>query len=500
MFELGDILQEAFIMRALLASAMVGIMCGILGCFIILRNMALIGDALSHAILPGVVAGFIIAGGYSTLGFFVGSVIAGLVAALFMTWIQRNVKTQEDAAIGIVFTAMFAIGVMGISYISKQEGIHLDLKDFLFGNILGIADQDLWMTFLVMCFTLISVVAFYRFLFITTFESVVAQTIGISVATVHYFLLLLLSFAVVASLQSVGVILVVAMLITPASTAYLLTHDMKKMILIAAGVGLFSTTAGLLLAIVFDTTPGPAMTVMATLFYLVAVLFAPRRGLVSRYFKRRERQIRILREDVLKQSVRLHERQKLSPENLSERLGMAYKNLRSPVRFLKQNGFLVKDIEGISLTEKGIEKGYDLIRAHRLWESYLVQELGLDVDQIHEDAEKYEHILPESLIEEVAKKLGYPDLDPHGSPIPHKYSGELPNLTSLVVGDRSRISSRQPDHLIRSRLWEMGLVPDLDFEVKALEEGNLKILQGEKMIQVDHALAERIWIAEVVSN
>jgi len=125
-----DILQQEWAIRALLASSMVGLMCGVLGCFIVLRNMALIGDALAHAILPGVVVAFVIVG-YSALGFFVGSVIAGLLTAAGITWIQHNVKTKNDAAIGIVFTAMFALGVIGISGVSR-EGVHLDLKDFLF--------------------------------------------------------------------------------------------------------------------------------------------------------------------------------------------------------------------------------------------------------------------------------------------------------------------------------------------------------------------------------
>jgi ABC-type Mn2+/Zn2+ transport system permease subunit len=125
-------------MRALLASTMVGVTCGILGAFIVLRNMSLIGDALSHAILPGVFVAFIFFG-YNTIGFFFGTVIAGLLFAVAMTWIQQNTKTKNDAVIGIVFTAMFSIGVIGISAISKT-GVHLDLKDFLFGNVLGVAD------------------------------------------------------------------------------------------------------------------------------------------------------------------------------------------------------------------------------------------------------------------------------------------------------------------------------------------------------------------------
>jgi ABC-type Mn2+/Zn2+ transport system permease subunit len=271
--ELIEILQTQWAMRALLASSMVGIMCGVLGCFIVLRNMSLIGDALSHAILPGVVFGFMIAG-YSVLGFFVGSVIAGLLSAVAITWIQQNVKTKNDAAIGIVFTAMFSIGVMGISHLSRTEGVHLDLKDFLFGNVLGVSNEDLYLTGLIGIYVLISIGVFYRYLFATTFQPVIAETMGISVKTVHYFLMLLLSFVVVASLRTVGVILVVAMLITPAATALLLTNRLQRVLVYAGFIGFFSAVSGLILAIIWDTTPGPAMTVVATIIYALAMLFS----------------------------------------------------------------------------------------------------------------------------------------------------------------------------------------------------------------------------------
>jgi ABC-type Mn2+/Zn2+ transport system permease subunit len=215
--DLWQIIQEPWAMRALLASTMVGITCGILGAFIVLRNMSLIGDALSHAILPGVAVAFIFFG-YNTIGFFFGTVIAGLLFAIVMTWIQQNTRTKNDAVIGIVFTAMFSIGVIAISAISKT-GVHLDLKDFLFGNVLGVADQDLWMTGIVMVMVVLSIIVFYRYLFASTFQPTIASTMGIPVRFIHYYLMLLLSFSVVAAMQTVGVILVVAMLITPASTA-----------------------------------------------------------------------------------------------------------------------------------------------------------------------------------------------------------------------------------------------------------------------------------------
>lgn len=485
-----EVFQHEYAIRALLASAMVGIMCGLLGCFIVLRNMSLIGDALSHAILPGVVAGFMIAG-YSVLGFFTGSVIAGLVAAILITWIQRNVKTQEDAAIGIVFTSMFAIGVMGISWLTRQEGVHLDLKDFLFGNVLGISDQDLWMTFMVMSFTLVCVITFYRFFFITTFESVVAQTLGISVSTMHYFLMLLLSFAVVASLQSVGVILVVAMLITPASTAYLLTHRLDRMLVIAALTGFISTTLGLLIAIVFETTPGPAMTVTATFTYLLAVFFSPSRGLLSRYLKRMHKRQRILQEDVLKQTVRLSEKHQLSIPNIGDKLGLSGPKVKQILLQLGKKHLLTLKEGQIELTEKGVQSGYALIRAHRLWETYLVKEMGLSKDQIHENAEKYEHILTGDLLEDLDHKLGHPSEDPHGSPIP---LGKVPvqHLAAVEQGQKVRISRRQMNHLVRSDLWEIGLNPGEEVIIQNIENDYLNLQLQEKEIRLDIELAQKI--------
>ena len=279
MTTLLEVLQQEWAIRALIASSLVGIMCGVLGCFIVLRNMSLVGDALAHAILPGVVFAFVLVG-YSALGFFTGAVIAGLVTAIGITWIQQNVGTKNDAAIGIVFTAMFAIGVMGISAISQQEGVHLDLKDFLFGNILGVSDQDLYITAATTFYVLMSVAVFYRYLFISTFQPVIAQTMGINTKVIHYFLMLLLSFAVVASLQTVGVILVVAMLITPAATALLLSNKLSTVVWLAGFLGFLSAVLGFILAIQLETTPGPAMTVMATVIYLIVVFFAPKSGLV----------------------------------------------------------------------------------------------------------------------------------------------------------------------------------------------------------------------------
>lgn len=480
-------------MRALIASSMVGLMCGVLGCFIVLRNMSLIGDALSHAILPGVVFAFMIVG-YSALGFFVGSVVAGLATAFAITWIQHNVGTRNDAAVGIVFTAMFSIGVMGISWISRNEGVHLDLKDFLFGNVLGVSNQDLVLTSLVAVYVFLSIIVFYRQLFVTTFQPVIAETMGISVKVIHYFLMLLLSFAVVASLQTVGVILVVAMLITPASTALLLSNRLEWVLAISALAGLVSAILGLLLAIVFETTPGPAMAVTATLIYLLAAFFAPRKGMVFKTIQKWKIRRRIKLEDTLKQAFRLQEEGLLSLERIEQQLGLTRRGLRAYLQLLRRRGWLSK--QKLELTPEGVQAAKRLVRAHRLWETYLADRMGLSTEQIHDEAEAYEHHLTDEMLDEVDRVLGFPALDPHGSPIPAKAGLPGLPLSRLPVNGAGRISSRQASEQAMARLWELGLPPGTAFTVLQKEEQFVEIGMNGKALKLPGSLAQQVNVEE----
>lgn len=489
--EFWEIVQQAWVLRALAASMLVGLSCGVLGCFIVLRNMAMIGDALSHAILPGVVVAFIWVG-YSVLGFFTGAVLAGLISAVFITWIQQHVRTKNDAAIGIVFTAMFSLGVIGISWISRNEGVHLDLKDFLFGNVLGVSNQDLYLTLGVSVYVLISVVLLYRYLFVTTFQPIIAQTMGISVKTVHYFLMLLLSFSVVAALQTVGVILVVAMLITPAATALLLSDRLPVVITLAALLGMASALLGMVAAILFETTPGPAMTVVATLLYVLAVFFSPNKGLLFTRLRGFRLRRRIREEDLLKWAYRMEQQGPLLPEHLANQLGISNRLTRSYLLQLAQRSLLERN--PLRLTEAGREEGRRLVRAHRLWETYLVEKLGLSPDQIHEEAEAYEHLLTEEILDEVEAELGYPTTDPHGSPIPLKSGLPLHALWSLSAGQEAQISGKQLDEYISAQLWQLGLLPELPFYVLHKEGNLLQLKQQDRRIELPRKLASRIMI------
>jgi ABC-type Mn2+/Zn2+ transport system permease subunit/Mn-dependent DtxR family transcriptional regulator len=471
---LWDALSSGWAIRAIIASSLVGVMCGVIGCFIVLRNMSLIGDALAHAILPGIFVAFILVG-YSTIGFFLGSVVAGLFTAFGITWIQHNVKTKNDAAIGIVFTAMFAIGVMGISYISQGEGVHLDLSDFLFGTTLSISPEDIYITGTVCLFVLASVIVFYRYLFITTFQATIAQTMGISVQMIHYFLMLLLSFAVVSALRSVGVILVVAMLITPASAALLLSNKLKKVIVISAIIGLVSANLGLIFSIIFNTTPGPAMTVIVTAFYLIAAVFSPKKGLAIKYVRQWRQKRKIQQEDILKHAIKVKNATVIDISIFAEKLGFSERKIKNLAKSLNKDGLATINNQGLELSAKGKEIAYDLVRAHRLWETYLVDKVGLNEEQIHDDAEKMEHIMSPEFLDEVDQSLGFPKTDPHGSPIPQKESKPKLSILDLKPKSKAKIAKRQISEAVESELWELGLLPNQWITLTSIGTENVEI-------------------------
>jgi ABC-type Mn2+/Zn2+ transport system permease subunit/Mn-dependent DtxR family transcriptional regulator len=470
MNEFLEILSEAWAIRALVTSSIVGITCGIIGCFIVLKNMSLIGDALSHSILPGVYFAFVLVG-YSTLGFFVGSVIAGLITAVAITWIQTNVKTKNDAAIGIVFTAMFAIGVIGISSLNNKQGNHIDLKDFLFGNVLGISNHDIVLSAMVLLFTLASIIIFFRNFFLTTFQPVIAETMGVSTKMMHYFLMLMLSFAVVAALQSVGVILVVAMLITPASTALLLSHKLQKVIVYSGVIGLLSAISGMVVSIIYDMPPGPSIVLVATGLYLIAAFFSPEKGLIQAWSKKRAQKLKIFHEDLIKAlSKPIH--QSKSIKQISELLNSTESAVIKGLSRLKKKGLIT---EGTILSLSGKQTATDLVRAHRLWESYQVNKMGMKDTQIHPDAERLEHQLTPEQIDRLDERLGYPENDPHGSPIPKKEILPPKPLLALQPREKGTISKKQINDWVESELWELGILPNSSFVVSSILSDGVKI-------------------------
>jgi ABC-type Mn2+/Zn2+ transport system permease subunit/Mn-dependent DtxR family transcriptional regulator len=451
--------------------------------------MSLIGDALSHAILPGVFVPFIFLG-YSKIGFFVGTLMAAILSAIAITWIQNNVKTKNDAAIGIVFTLMFSLGVTGISYLNNSQGVHLDLKDFLFGYALGVSNEDIVITSVVTVYALLSVIVFYRYLLITTFQATIAATMGISVQFVHYFLMLLVSLAIVASLQTVGIILVVAMLITPASTALLLSNNLKKVLFLSGILGLFSAVLGLLAAIILNTPPGPAMCIVATLFYILAVIFSPEKGMLSRLINRIRQKHLILREDIIK--LIFKNEAPLALNEIGEKLDLNKRTVARRLNELITSGHIVRSNNEYITSARGNDLGEKLVRAHRLWEKYLVDEMGLHDSQIHEDAENLEHILDHDIMNKLDERLGFPERDPHGSLIPKMAERAISPLLQLMPNARAIIAKDQLNEKVDSELFELGLSANMPIQIIDILADEVVIKANNETIRLSLDLARKI--------
>ena len=261
-----------FMQRGMLASVIVGVLCAVIGCYVVLRGMAFLGDALAHAILPGVAVAYLLRG-----DMLIGALVAAVLAALAIGAFSRQGHVKEDTAIGIVFAAALALGVALMSSIRTYS---TDLTHALFGNVLGVGESDLWLIGGLGALVLLVVVLLYKEFLVVTFDPVFAATLRLPVSRLRNLMLVLLALTVVASLQTVGIGLVAAMLVTPAATAYLLTRRLPSMMLVAAAVGAVSAVVGLYLSFYANVASGAAVVLVCTALFLLAYLFAPSRGLL----------------------------------------------------------------------------------------------------------------------------------------------------------------------------------------------------------------------------
>jgi ABC-type Mn2+/Zn2+ transport system permease subunit len=269
-----DPLSYGFMWRGLLASVMVGAICSVLGTFVILQGMAFFGDALAHAILPGVVLAYLV--GWPLA---VGALIFGVLSALGIGALSHRGQVREDTAIGIIFAGSFALGV---ALLSTVRSYAVDLAHILFGDVLGVSAHDLWITFALAAVVLGVVVLLYKEFLVLAFDPTLAVVLRLPVTALRYLLLVLIAMTIVISLQTVGVALMLAMLVTPAAAAQLLTRRLHIMMIVAALIGALANVTGLYLSYYVNIASGPAMVLVATTLFGLVFLFAPRRGLVWR--------------------------------------------------------------------------------------------------------------------------------------------------------------------------------------------------------------------------
>ncbi len=273
-----DPLAYPFMVRGLLAAILVGIVCATVGTYIVLRGMAFFGDALAHAILPGVAVGYLVSAGSQTTVFWFALVTA-VITAIGIGVVSKGAELKEDTAIGIVFAGMFALG---IALISTVRGYAVDLAHFLFGDVLGVTNQDLWLIFIFGAIVIITIILFYKEFLVLSFDPVLAETLRIPANLLNYLLFVLLAITIVVSLQTVGVALMLAMLVTPPATAYLLTRRLPAMMAMAGAIGAFSGVVGLYLSFYISVASGAAIVLVSTAIFLLTALLAPQRGWVWR--------------------------------------------------------------------------------------------------------------------------------------------------------------------------------------------------------------------------
>ncbi|MCB0345067.1 MAG: metal ABC transporter permease [Bdellovibrionales bacterium] len=431
----------------LLTAVCAALSCTLLGNFLLLRKISLMGDAISHSVLPGIVAAFLISNHRDPLTIFIGAAAAGLLSAVCIETLRSLGNLEPGAAMGVVFSLFFAAGILLMEGAAARH-IDLDANCLLYGQLESIfwypptsmADlltvDALWSLppqVLTSIGVLIACTLFVLLLFkelkLTAFDPALATSLGFNATAVHYLLMVFVATAVVASFEAVGSILVIAMIICPAATARLFTDNLRVQIALSAVIAIATTVLGYFLGAFGPELVGRtesvsiagSITLAAGFFLTTAALFAPQYGYLGRQIRHRRLALQMALEDVLGVMFRIEEARGLaSPANrevMVETLG-GQKAVDMGIAYALREKLIEKSADNFSLTERGRIRAQDVVRSHRLWESYLVSRLGLQADHVHDTAMELEHFTDQPMAEKLAKRLPNPELDPHGKKIP----------------------------------------------------------------------------------
>lgn len=420
-------LQDASVRTALTGALLLGVGCGLLGSFLVVRKMALVGDTLSHAVLPGVALGFLWNMTKDPVAIFVGATVAGLLGTLVVGWITRTTRLKEDAALGLVLATFFAVGVCLMTMFQRlPTGAKSGIEKFLFGQAAAISAGDVKLMAITTVLIALLITLFYKEFLVVSFDPGFARAAGVRARLLQELLMLLLAFSVVVALQAVGVVLVSAMLITPAAAAYLLTDRLHRMLLLAAVFGAFAGALGAFFSFLGNNLPtGPFMVLAASTIFAAAFFFGPRHGVVPRWLRRRSRSARIQRENTLKALYHVLESrafsdQAITLEELATRRRTTLDEVRAQVASLERHDLVTSDLprRTVYFTPEGLRQASAIVRNHRLWELYLTSAANYPADHVHDDAEKIEHLLGEETVRQLERRLDFPQQDPHGREIP----------------------------------------------------------------------------------
>lgn len=400
----------------------------IVGTFTFLNKRSLIGDAIAHAVLPGICLGFIVAGTKNPLILIIGAFITGWLSLVVVDYITRKTRIKEDTAIGLVLSVFFGIGILMLTVIQKSgNASQSGLDHFLFGKAAALVGSDLFTFLIVAVILLIVVYIMFKEFALLAFDKAYARSIGYPVRTLELILTSLIVLAVVIGIQAVGVVLMAAILITPAAAARFWTDKVVVMIFLASAFGAFSGLAGAYISFVAPAMPtGPWIVIVISMIAFISFFLAPKRGVVYRLIRQNNIRQTINNENVLKVLYQLGEENKnfFIPRHLDEiirRRKYEKNTLQSILRRLLNQGYVEQTGNLWSLSEEGKNKAQRVVKIHRLWELYLTTYMKIAPDHVHEDAETIEHLLTPELEAELERQLGYAKLDPHQTKIPYQH-------------------------------------------------------------------------------
>jgi manganese/zinc/iron transport system permease protein len=423
-------LQDANVRYVLAGSILLGAGSAVLGCFAFLRKRALLGDALAHASLPGVCLAFMLFQSKNPLLLLVGAMVTGWMATESINFITSRSRVKEDTAIGLVLSVYFAAGIMLLTRIQQSgSASQAGLDKFLFGQAAAMIERDVVVLSGMAVVLIGAVFLTFKELKITAFDREYAETLGVKVKGVDFLMTMLIVLAVCVGLQAVGVVLMAAMLVTPAAAARYWTDRLSRMVVVA---GIFGGLAGALGTFISFLAPrmptGPWMVTAATAIFAVSLVAAPRRGMVARLLLRLRNRRKTNEENILTTLYRLGE-ERNDVASLSSLADMAGRRRMSPghvarvLRRLQASGFAIPAPKGSDgmwrLTPPGLDRARRVIRLHRLWEIYLTERLHLASDHVHSDAEDVEHLITPEIEAELERILHRPARDPHGRQIPY---------------------------------------------------------------------------------
>lgn len=407
-------------------SVLLAISSALVGCFTFLKKKALVGDAVAHAVLPGICLAFLLSGTKNPIYLIIGAFITGWLSLILIDFITRKSKIKEDTAIGLILSVFFGVGILLLTMIQHSgNAAQTGLDSFLFGKAAALVGHDLVIFSVISIFLLLAVILFYKEFALISFDEDFAKSIGFPVKRLELALTTLTVLAVVTGIQAVGVVLMAAMLITPAAAARFWTNKLSIMLLLAAIFGAFSGVSGAYISYVAPSMPtGPWIVMVISIIALTSFFIAPEKGILYKLIRQSKIKKRILSENILKLLYQLGEMNSNFEEQRNVTQIQAKRPIKTPalvsgLNRLTKQGFLMHDKNHWQLTHQGQKKGQRIVKLHRLWEVYLTKYLRIAPDHVHEDADNIEHILTPELESRLEALLEYPTNDPHESVIPY---------------------------------------------------------------------------------